>query len=53
FEEREELLHKIELENIKFKRYERGELDARIEHAKKEVAKRRKERAEKKKNAEA
>ncbi|CAG8662394.1 5429_t:CDS:2 [Cetraspora pellucida] len=75
-EEREELLHKIELENIKFKRYERenslrkhnfipliyniirvlaerGELDARIEHAKKEVAKRRKERAEKKKNAEA
>ncbi|KAF0427188.1 ubiquitinyl hydrolase [Gigaspora margarita] len=76
FEEREELLHKIELENIKFKRYERenslrkhnfipfiyniirilaerGELDARIEHAKKEMAKRKKERAEKKKNAEA
>ncbi|CAG8722991.1 1841_t:CDS:2 [Dentiscutata erythropus] len=76
FEEREELLHKIELENIKFKRYERenslrkhnfipfiyniirilaerGELDARIEHAKKEMTKRKKERAEKKKNAEA
>ncbi|CAG8666945.1 4791_t:CDS:2, partial [Dentiscutata heterogama] len=32
---------------------ERGELDARIEHAKKEMTKRKKERAEKKKNAEA
>jgi len=71
-EEREQLLQRIEMEKVKFKRYERenslrkhnfvqfiyniirilaerGELQARVEYARKEMSKRIKDRAEKKK----